>query len=159
MKMRDRLFVKEIIIMILFVIHWGCGVSSNSSSTGNKAGNASFASTQSMTPGEMAKIQNQNHVAVTLKNLDQEVQKMDDGDAIQTLYAGLSDPNPAMRKKSEETLAMLVNYDNRYFNVLKQLQTENNIPDSWFTTSLILADAEKAKAKAREAELNEYMKN
>jgi hypothetical protein len=159
MKIQNRFLIKELIILISFVPLSGCGVTSNPSSAGNGAGSVSSVSIQSMSPGDLARIQNQKAVALTPKTFDEQIQKLDDGDAVGALYAGLSDRDSAVRKKSEETLATLVSYDDRYLDELKKLQAENKNPDSWFSVSLILKDAEKVKAKAREAELKDYMRD
>jgi hypothetical protein len=157
MKTNIRSNVAAVLILASAGFLVGCGVTSNPNSASNGGGSPSTASLQAISPGEMAKIQNQKMAKLAPRELDEDISKMEGSDAIRTLYFGLSNRNPAIRKRSEESLTMLLKDDDQLVDELKKLQAENSVPDSWFSASQILSDIDKMRARSKEAEIKQMM--
>jgi hypothetical protein len=157
MKIKEKSNLKLIIIIASIGFLFGCGLSSKSSSDSSGGGSPSSVSVKSISPGEMAKLQNQQIAKLTPREFDEDISKMEGSDAIKTLYYGLSNKNPAIRKKSAEDLTMLLKDDDQFLDELKKLETENIEPDSWFSASQIISDVEKMKSRVKEAELKHMM--
>jgi hypothetical protein len=157
MKLPIQSYGISFLALAVLSLSGGCGETSGKGSAAGGGGSPTSVSVQSMSPGEMAKVQNQKMAKLAPKELDEDISKMEGDDAIQTLYFGLSNRNPAIRKESAENLTMLLKDDDQLLDKLKKLQAENSVPDSWFSASQIISDVEKMKSRTKDAELKKMM--
>ncbi|MFI5304749.1 MAG: hypothetical protein ACHQYP_08120 [Nitrospiria bacterium] len=145
-------FLPKILIVAIFIgAIFGCGVTSNNSAPGGKSGSSiTNGSSQSLSPGELTRLNNQSIVG---KPSD-ENEELQVADQITPLYNNLSSSNPKDRKTAEKMLMNLVTYDPQFLEELKAEEKNNTNPNSWYAAKQIIEEAEKEKADANDELIN-----
>jgi len=144
-------------LFFLFPSLSGCGIGAGDSVQNNSNPQSLSPTGKLMTPKELARLQNQRMAKVTPENFDEMGENLGPEEAVLFLYGGLVNSDPAVRRKSQDTLDALVSYDDRYLEELKKVQSDNSQPDAWYATSLIIRNAESKKVASAEAQLKVWM--